>query len=351
MEIKQETCFTDSNGEIIYLFTLSNARGTEVQITNYGATITSFIIAMPDGSQNDIVLGFENIKDYQSPAYLAQYPWFGAAVGRYANRIGNAEFMLNGRKYELAKNNGRHQLHGGPEGFDRKAWLIKEKGKTPFPFLELEYKSKDGEEGYPGNLMVILRFELNDNDELIHSYKATTDQPTPVNLTHHSYFNLHNGNGTIMDHELFIPASRILEQDAELVATGRIIGVENSPYDFRQFQNIGEGHEKIPEYDKTFLVDEESNGLKLMAEARYPGNRTRLRVMSNDKVLHFYSGKWTPLVEGKKGTYYGPYSGFCLETHAYPNAVNIPHFPNSILEPGETYEQTTVYKVFTGENY
>lgn len=349
MPVRQQYCLKHSSGEDIYLFTLSNAKGAEAIITNYGAIITSFKIKNPDGSINDIVLGFDKVEDYWSPDYLQQYPWFGCAVGRYANRIKNAEFSINGTKYSLAKNNGSEILHGGPGGFDRRVWQLVSSGESPQPYLELGYKSKDGEEGFPGNIDVLIRFELNDKDELSYQYTACCDEPTAVNLTHHSYFNLNNGEGTIHDHEVKLYASAMLEQDGNLTATGNILSVAGTVFDFRNYKRIADGFKVVDEYDKSFLVDKEEGaaGLTLVAETSSPQTGLRLEVWSNEPIVHFYSGKWTPQVKGKNGTQYGPFSGLCLETHLHPNAVNIPHFPNTILKPGEIYVQKTVYKVKT----
>ncbi|MBI5858783.1 MAG: galactose mutarotase [Sphingobacteriales bacterium] len=342
MSVQKQFCFTHSSGEDIYLFTLRNAKGTEVMISNYGAVITSFKIKNADGSINDIVLGFDKMEDYFEEGYLKQYPWFGCAVGRYANRIKNAEFELDAKKYILPKNNGNEILHGGHKGFDRRVWQFVASGESPNPFLELKYLSADGEEGFPGNLETLIRFELNE-DELSYEYRAACDKPTVINLTHHSYFNLNNGKGTIHDHEIKINSSQMLEQDANLVATGNILPIENTPYDFKDFKKIGEGLKQIDEYDKSF--DCGNKELSLMAEARSLQSGVQLQIYSTDPVVHFYSGKWIPSVKGKCGESYGPFSGFCLETHKHPNAINIPHFPSTVLIPGEIYYQETVYKI------
>ncbi len=347
MPVSQQYCFTNSSGEDIYLFTLRNTGGTEVIITNYGAIITSFKIKNKEGFVNDIVLGFDKVEDYFADDYLQHYPWFGCAIGRYANRIKNAEFSIDGKKYRLSKNRGPDQLHGGPGGFDKKTWQYISSGETAQSFLELKYISKDGEEGFPGNLEVLIRFELNDNNELSYQYTATCDQPTPVNLAHHSYFNFNNGRGTIHDHEIKIYSSHMLEQDDNLTPTGKIDPVVGTVFDLRNFQRIGDGLAKIPEYDKGFIIDNKVNNtsLSLLAEARLLPTKTQLQVYSTDPFVQFYSGKWTPIVKGKNGIMYGPFSGFCLETHKHVNAVNIPHFPNTILRPGEIYFQKNIYKV------
>ncbi len=343
MKISQQFCFTHSSGEDIYLFTLGNATGTEVTITNYGAIITSFKITANDGKLNDIVLGFENPSGYLAAGYLENYPWFGAVIGRYANRIKKGEFELDGKKYFLSKNRNDDHLHGGTTGFDKKVWQLMSLGESPCPFLELKYISPDGEEGFPGNLETVIRFELRNGNELSYAFTAVSDKPTPVNLTHHSYFNLNNGQGTIEAHEVRIPASTMLEQDGQLVATGRELPVANTAFDFREFHAIGERLPQVEEYDKSFVVDQPQNSL--VAEARSVQSGLLLQVFSTEPVLHFYSGKWIPAIKGKYGNCYGPLSGFCLETHKHPNAVNIPHFPDTVLRPGETYYQKTTYKV------
>ncbi|MGH2552998.1 MAG: aldose epimerase family protein, partial [Chitinophagaceae bacterium] len=232
-------------------------------------------------------------------------------------------------------------------GFDKKTWQYVSSGETPGPFLALKYLSKNGEEGFPGNLEVEIRFELNNEDELSYQYTATCDEPTAVNLTHHSYFNLNNGSGTIHDHELKIYSFEIIDSDEELIPTGKFIPVKDSVFDFTRFQRIGDGLTMIPEYDKSYIADRNGDfaSLLLMAEARSLKSNMLLQVYSTEPVVHFYSGKWTPVVKGKNGIFYGPFSGFCLETHKHVNAVNIPYFPNTILRPGEVYFQKTVYKV------
>jgi len=345
MNLSRQYCFTSPQGEDIYLYKLSNNKGTEVTISNYGAIITSYIIRMPDGQANDIVLGFDNIKDYQGKFYLSQYPWFGAAIGRYGNRIKNARFQIGGKEYLLTKNAGDNQLHGGVTGFDKKIWREIDASNG---ILVLTYTSSDGEEGYPGTLEVQLSYMLNDVDELCYEYIASTNKPTAVNLTHHSYFNLENGQGDIRDHTLKITASHYLEQDESLATTGRLIAVENTMYDFLQPKKISADWDQKTGYDQSFVTDKPGKTFGKVAEAWSGNSKLKLEVWTTEPVVHFYSGVWIPRVNGKNGTTYGPYSGFCLETQIHPNAVNYPHFPNTILRPGETYYQKTVYKVLAG---
>lgn len=330
-------------GEKLYCYTLQNDRGARVVLSNYGAIICAYVIPLAGGGENDIVLGFDRLEDYFGEAYLADYPWMGAAVGRHANRIRNAEFSLDGHRYTLTANRPPHQLHGGHTGFDRVAWNCTGFGTDPHPWVELQYHSPDGEEGFPGNLDLRIRFELGKENELTYSYKASTDKPTVVNLTHHSYFNLGTDKTDIRDHEVKIYGSSTLDQDPALVATGTVSRVEGTPYDLRSFRSIREGLAAIPEYDKSYIVDKREDGL--VAEARSPQTGLVLQVYSTDPILHFYSGKWMPTVKGKKGADYGPFSGLCLETHHYPNAIHIPAFPPTILRPGEMYSSQTTYKV------
>jgi aldose 1-epimerase len=295
------------------------------------------------GEINDIVLGFDKVEDYLSEKYLNQYPWFGCAVGRVANRIKNAKFEIDGKEYQLSKNRGTDQLHGGTEGFDKKAWnLISHENSS----LELSFLSKNGEEGFPGNLEVKTRIMLNNQNELSYEYTATTDAPTVVNLTRHEYFNLDNGEGTIEDQKLKIYASKTLDQDDNLTATGEICSVDNTEFDFRDYHSIGERMNKEEGYDKTFVVYDPEKKLKLVAEAFSEKSKTKLEVFSDQPVVHFYSGRWIP-EEGKNNTVYRPFSGFCLETQIHPNAINIPHFPNTILRPDEIYSQKTIYRIST----
>lgn len=343
MKVTQQTCFLHSNGKEVILFTIRNRKGTEVLISNYGAIIAAFKIKMNDGSVNDIVLGFDKMEDYTSKEYLESYPWFGAAVGRHGNRIKGATFSIDGRQYQLSRNNGNNQLHGGLEGFDKKVWDIVTAGEEGLVF---SYSSPDGEEGFPGNVTVTIKFVLSDNDELSHEYTATTDQPTIVNLTHHSYFNLDNGEISIDDYLLKIHSEKILEQDDDLVPTGNYTGVEGTKYDFRNEKMISKDRDYETGYDQSFVVKTKSPELTAGAEVFSPHSKLKLSVLTTEPIVHFYTGPGIPSFNnGKNGNTYGSYSALCLETQVHPNAVNIPHFPNTVLRPGETYFHKTVYKV------
>ncbi len=346
MPIKRSFCFTHDTGEDVFLFTLFNTRGTEVRITNYGAIISSLILRSGYGAPNDIVLGFDDIRDYLSASYLSNYPYMGAVCGRYANRIKGARFSLNGREYRLKSNLGEDCLHGGKDGFDKKLWQIIPGSDEDKGILSMRYLSRDGEEGFPGNLETSIHFELTEQDQLIYQFYCTTDKPTPVNLTHHSYFNLHNGTGTIEDHELRIPGSRILAQDESLVCNGDYIPVENSNYDFRAYRRIHQAGFSFSGYDQCFEIDDKTSELSEVAEVKSKSSGIRMQILSTEPTVQFYTGQGLHGLRGKNNTLYGPYSGLCLETHKHPNAINIPHFPDTVLKPGETYIQKTVYNFF-----
>ena len=342
MEKAGQFCFTHPSGKDIYLYSLHNANGTEVLITNYGAIITAYKIYIPDKTPNDIVLGFDNVHEYLHADYLKIYPFMGAAVGRYGNRIKNAAFKIDDKDFLVSKNMGNDQLHGGLEGFDKKVWdFVSLDGECNI--LQLKYHSPDGEEGFPGNLEVNICFELNDDNDLIYEYTAVCDQATAVNLTHHSYFNLNNGEGTTTDHEIKIDSDRILEQDENLVTTGNYIAVDNTKYDFREFHSIAE--RMNGGYDQSFVIDKKENQLSIVAEAQAKRSGLKLQVLTTEPLVHLYTGQGFPKLKGKNNIEYGPFSGFCLETQKHPNAINIPKFPNTVLRPKEKYHQKNVYKI------
>jgi aldose 1-epimerase len=244
---------------------------------------------------------------------------------------------------------GNDILHGGKEGFDKKAWQVISVSEFPNLTLELKYLSKNVEEGFPGNLETVIRFELNDKNELSYEFFASTDRPTAVNLTHHSYFNLNNGKGTIEEHELKINASYILAQDEGLVCNGEFIAVANNQYDFTIFKAIDTDWDKDNGYDQCFIVDNKIDELELVAEARSKESGIQLQIFSTEPAVQFYTGQGLNIKKAKDGNQYVPFSGFCLETHKHPNAINIPHFPNTVLRPGEKYYQKNIYKIIQAD--
>jgi aldose 1-epimerase len=343
MSLIQEFCFTHTNDEKVYLFTLQNKQGDIVRITNYGAIITSWVIH--GDPPVDIVLGFDTVEEYLSPDYLANYPYFGAVIGRYANRIGNGRFPLGDKQVQVTQNKGSHHLHGGAEGFDKKVWEVTLTDDSDEPTLMMAYTSKDGEEGFPGNLTTTLLFRLDAESSLFYTCHATTDQPTAVNLTHHSYFNLDGDGRNIAEHEVKIHAPNYLAQDEDMVVTGELIPVANTSLDFSDWKPIGEDWDIQTGYDQTFMADVEPGDFHLVAEAWSEKTGLHLQLFTTAPALHFYTGKWIPAVEGKNGDRYGPFSGFCFEMQYPPNAVNMPHFPSTLLQPGEIFSQMTMYLV------
>ncbi|MES2622619.1 MAG: aldose epimerase family protein [Bacteroidota bacterium] len=321
---------------------LTNTKGTYVKIYNYGAIINKFIVTNKHGEKQDIVLGFDEFDQYVSEGYLANYPYFGAAIGRYANRIKNGKFSLDGKDYQLSLNNGNDFLHGGNSGFDKKVWEVL---STIDPTLTLQYVSEAGEENFPGNLTVQLTFKLTDEDELILDFKATTDEATPINLTHHGYFNLSPDGGSVKDHVHRMPASFYLQQDDNYVVDGTLIPVEGTIHDFLGAKPIGRDWNPEEGYDQTYVLDKEYGELTLASETSEEKSGLTLTVYSTEPIAHFYTGKFVSVKNGKGGKDYQAFDGFCVETQHQPNAINIPDFPNTVLRPGETYSQTTIYKI------
>lgn len=338
--MEKKFCFKTKEGNEVFLYKLQNKKGTIVYISNYGGIINKFIVMDANGKPVDIVLGFDEMESYLDPMYLTKYPYFGAIIGRYANRIANAEFQIDGKQYPVSKNNKTNQLHGGWEGFDRKIWNTKTHTNE---VLELEYLSRDGEEGFPGNVQVITRYELSETSAFSYEFTATSDQPTALNLSHHSYFNL-EGHGNILDHELLISSDKILQQDDLRVATGIYEEIGNTGYDFtrpsiiKNIMNVSEG------IDHSYLINKKED-LTTAAILTAPHSKIRLEVITTEPVVHLYTGKGIPPYKGKKNETYGDYAGLCLETQVHPNAINIPHFPETILRPGETYKQKTIYRL------
>ncbi len=335
--IEKKILSSNKSGEDIYLFTLTNTNGTKISITNYGAIISSFEV----GNHN-IVLGFADIHDYFATDYLQSYPYFGCSVGRYANRIKNASFTLDEESVQLTKNKNDYHIHGGHEGFGQKIWKLKEThNKNELAFT---YTSPHLEEGYPGNLEVTITFSLSDNDELILETSAITDRSTVINLTHHDYFNLDN-SPTIEDHMVKINSQTFLEQDEEYIVTGKLIPAENTLYDFSEFRKINDNWNAEEGYDQTYVLNNTTGELVLAASCKSEKSNLLLEVFTTEPVVHFYTGKWNPVIERNGKKLFGPFSGLCFETQKEPNAINVPGLSNTILRPGELYTTKTIYKV------
>lgn len=331
------------NEEIIAI-ELKNKKGTFVKIFNYGAILNQFIVKNSNEQWQDIVLGFENIESYLEKDFYHSRACLGTVVGRYANRIAGAKFKIADQEYLLDANVKNACLHGGEDGLDRKIWDIVECNEE-LSKVTLQYESLDGESKFPGTLLIELTFELTENDELILSYEADTDQASPVNLTHHDYFNLNDTGGSIEDHQLQIFADNYLEQDDNYVVTGVLLPVKDSMYDFTELKLIGKDWDTDRGYDQTFVLNKTYGDLTLAAKAKSKNRALTLAIYTTEPVVHFYTAKYLQAKKAKGGVdYYGD-NGFCIETQHHPNAVHINSFPSTILEPGHLYTQTTIYKV------
>jgi aldose 1-epimerase len=332
------------DGQPVSLYTLTNEQGLTVKITNFGGIMTELHVPDRNGELDDIVLGHDNLE-----AYLEGTPYFGALIGRYGNRIGAGQFELNGKTYELATNDGANHLHGGERGFDKVLWEAEPvSGKTA---LRLIYVSKDGEEGYPGELTATIVYELTDANELVIYYEATTTAPTVVNLTQHNYYNLRGqGQGSIVDHELLINADRYTPVGPGLIPTGELAEVEGTVMDFRRSRPIGSRLEPLNAqlqlgggYDHNWVLNKEESGKMTLAARLYdPDSGREMFIETTEPGLQFYSGNFLDgTITGKNGmTYYFRY-GLCLETQHFPDSPNQAAFPSTRLDPGETYRSDT----------
>ncbi|MGO4875311.1 aldose epimerase family protein [Pedobacter psychrotolerans] len=344
MSVQQISTGKFIDGEEVFAIELTNSKGTYVKIFNYGAIINQFIVENINGEKQDIVLGFDTLEQYTDPEYLKEYPYIGAVIGRYANRIKGGKFTVGAENYQLALNTADSTLHGGLVGFDRKVWDIIEIEEDQNA-VTLQYESVDGEEHFPGNLVVDLTFQLTENNELILSYEAETDAATPINLTHHGYFNLSPTGGNVSKHQQQIFASNYLEQDEGYSVTGKLIPVAGTPLDFTSIKEIGKDWNESTGYDQSFVLDKIYGDLSLASKTTEMQSGLTLSVYTTEPIAHLYTGKYLEVKNGKGGRDYGSFEGFCVETQHHPNAVNIPSFPNTILQPEDLYTQTTIYKV------
>lgn len=343
---------TEDDFDSIRLYTLKNASGVQVKVTNYGATITSITTPDRDGNFADIALGYNRVEDYIN---AVDKPYFGAVVGRYGNRINQGRFTLDGEPYELACNNGKNHLHGGVIGFDKVVWTAEASSESNK--LRLSYRAKDGEEGYPGNLDIEVVYHLTDGDELVVSYIATTDKATPVNLTQHTYFNLRGeGAGTILDHQLMLNADRFTPVNTSLIPTGELGAVAGTPFDFREPKPIGRDIDTADTqlqngqgYDHNWVLNRglSDDSITLAARVFDPVSGRAMEVRTTEPGIQFYCGNFLDgRLTGKSGRKYVHRGGFCLETQHFPDSPNQPEFPSTILRPGETYESTTVFRFY-----
>ena len=347
MEIEKQSFGKTEDGMAVDLFTLTNANGMKLKITNYGGIVTSIFVPDKDGNLGDVVLGYDNLE-----GYLNNNPYFGCIVGRYGNRIAKGKFTLNGKNYTLATNNEPNHLHGGVKGFDKVVWAAKEVKDKDTVGLELTYLSKDGEEGYPGNLSVKVIYTLTNDNVLRIDYEATSDQPTVVNLTNHSYFNLKDaGASSILNHELMIDADYITPVDETLIPTGELRSVEGTPFDFRTLTVVGDRIDSDDEqikfaggYDHNFVLNGKAGELRLVGKLFESTSGRVIEVWTTEPGIQFYSGNFLDgTITGKKGIVYQYRHGLCLETQHYPDSPNQPNFPSTTLNAGEKYQTTTVY--------
>ena len=347
-QVTKESFGKTADGQQVDLYTLHNTRGAEAKITNYGAIVTSLKVADRNGKFDDVVLGFN---DFDS--YLKNDPYFGAIVGRYGNRIAKGRFTLNGVEYKLATNNGENHLHGGIKGFDKVVWTAHEMKSPAGPAVVLTYLSKDGEEGYPGNLNVRVVYTLTNNNELKIDYTATTDKDTVANLTHHSYFNLAGeGNGDILNHLVTINATRFVPTDAGSIPTGKLMSVAGTPFDFLKPMAIGARINQDDEqlkfgsgYDHTWVINGRPGVLRQAASAYEATSGRVMQVWTTEPGVQFYTGNFLDGTKtGKSGKVYQRRFGFCFETQHYPDSPNHPAFPTTTIRKGQTFKSTTIYR-------
>src|SRR5256885_5568493 len=336
-------------GAAVDLYVLKNKNGVEADVITYGATLVSLQAPDRSGKMADVVLGYKDLDGYvNDKAYL------GTTVGRYANRIANGKFTLNGKTYEVPKNNGNNSLHGGLKGFNKKIWTAHETTSANGPAVRFSYLSKDGEEGYPGNLKVDVTYSLSNNNELRIEYSATTDKDTVVNLTNHAYFNLAGeGSGDILGHELTLHADRFTPINEGLIPTGELRAVKGSPFDFTTATAIGARIEQDDEqlkfgkgYDHNWVLNGSRHSTPVLAaEAHDPKSGRVLQVLTTEPGIQFYSGNFLDgSAHGKGGKAYERRSAFCLETQHFPDSPNHPNFPSTELRPGQRFHSVTIYK-------
>jgi aldose 1-epimerase len=338
----------------ITLYTLTNKNGLVAKITNYGAIVTELHVPDRDGNLEDIVLGFDTLQEY-----IDHNPYFGCMAGRCANRIAGGMFTLDGVMHRLEQNNGEHHLHGGLKGYDKVVWNARPLDTPEGPALQLTYVSPDGEEHYPGTVNVTVIYTLTNRNELKVETTAVTDEATPVNIVHHSYWNLAgHGSGTILDHELKLEADHYTPGDATLIPTGEIRSVANSPFDFRAATRIGDPIVQLPPsgddpggFDLNYVVNGEPGAMRRAATLRDPGSGRVMEIWADQPGVQFYTGNFLNDVPGKRSTVYPKHGGLCLETQKFPDAINkegAPGWPTAILRPGQVYRHVMVHR-FTAE--
>jgi aldose 1-epimerase len=328
------------DGREAQLYNLQNDNDIRIGITNFGGIVTTILAPDRDGNKSDIVLGFDTLE-----GYLGDHPYFGAIVGRVANRISNAKFRLNQKEYRLLVNNGPNHLHGGGEGFDKKLWQADTLQTEDAVSLILKYTSPDGEEGYPGNLETKVIYTLNNDNELVIEYEAVTDKDTVLNLTNHSYFNLNIGKGNILGHELYLDCNYYTPADDNSITTGEILSVKGTPFDFTEGKTIGRDFSKLENgYDINFVINKPNNEFAWIGKVYEHSSGRILEVGTTEPGVQLYTSNYLHNITGKDGVIYKEQFALCLETQHFPDSPNKLHFPTVILKKGEHYMQKTVYK-------
>jgi len=344
--VEKSSFGTTKDGQPVDLYTLTNANGVVARIITYGALLTELHVPDKAGKPADVVLGFKSLDRYEGA-----HPYFGATIGRVANRIAKGKFKLLGQEYTLATNNGPNHLHGGLKGFDKRVWKAQPVSVGGVPAVRFTYASADMEEGYPGALTATVTYTLTHANELRLEYTAVTDKPTIVNLTNHSYFNLAgDGQGTILDHELTIMADRYTPVDDTLIPTGEIASVRGTVMDFSRATAIGARIKDVPGpapggYDHNYVLSHGGGVLAMSAAVRDPQSGRVLEVLTSEPGIQLYTGNFLDgTITGKAGVAYQKHAGFCLETQHFPDSINHPNFPPVVLQPGRTFKSTTVYR-------
>ncbi|UCG47258.1 MAG: galactose mutarotase [Phycisphaerales bacterium] len=346
-EVTQQSFGRTPEGREVTLYELTNANGLRAKVIDYGAILVSLETPDRNGKPADVVLGFDDLD-----SYINRNPLFGATVGRYANRIAGAKFELDGKEYPLTANAGKNHIHGGGKRrFDRVVWSSRPFRNDQGTGVAFAYLSKDGDEGFPGNLNCSVTYTLTNNNELKITYQATTDKPTIVNLTNHSYFNLAGaGSGDILNHETMINANLYTPADAALIPTGEIHSVKAGPLDFTQPRKIGSRISELSAtrgYDHNYVLNGSPGSLALAARVYEPQSGRVMEAYTTEPGMQFYTANGMRQIKGKAGKIYGRHHGFCLETQHFPDSPNKPHFPSTVLRPGETYNTTTVFTFST----
>lgn len=346
MIINEKTQFISALNQEVTTITLQNRKHTQVTISNYGGIIMS--IKTPDrrGNFAEIALGFDDIEHYLNETYKANCPYFGAAIGRYANRIKDARFSIDGTAYYLNHNNGRNSLHGGPNGFHQKVWKMTTFKEPKRTGVILTLRSEDMEEGFPGNLDVKMTYTLTFDNELVIDYEAKTDQKTVINLTNHTYFNLSSMQQNILNHSMVLYADKFTPKDSNDIPTGEIVAVNNSPMDFSHPRKIGERIKDVDGrgYDHNYIINGFKGEMNIGARLVDESTGRSLEFYTTEPGFQVYTGNYLDGSFNRGGIDFTEHYGICFEAQKYPNSPNIPHFPSAIIDVGDTYSQTTIYK-------